>query len=504
MARLYFEPLYYKEMLSRVNPEGDAGLVTLWSPVRTVRRTLERVAPAALDPARSRIAAVSNLYGDGMFAMFCNLLFNPQVRHLIAIGQDLGAPSCAEIEAFLRDGLEDATLLGQELKRVRGTERLFPVTPGFDADRLRSTLSFRYLGKLSDPELGPRLRACLDELPRGPDAEQEDRIRVDIPEPAHDDRTYLPSDVSGHQVSRRRPLDCWEELVVRCVRFGRPVTLANGPRLHLLNVKVTVQEPAEDPPSALEEHGFRLSRFREYQEAMLRPERPEGVSYTYGNRLRGYFVQRDADKDTLRSVVDAFSANPETRQAYVSLWDTSADLPERGVATPCLTTLFFRRSEGRLALAATYRVHNLLSAWLQNVYGLMAVQRYVADAVGLRVGPITVVSHFLGIDPRNERYALARAIADRWTSDDDFDRTTGKASLRMDPHGHFAVSVDHERGLIVAEHRYRGVLIKRYEAERAESIESEVSGDMAVSLPSHGMWLGRELARAQQQLHDRR
>jgi hypothetical protein len=392
-------------------------------------------------------------------------------------------------------------VLGQTLKRVRGTERVFPAAPGFDAERLRQTLSFRYLGKLSDPELGARLEECLSSLPRASSRDGARRIRVEIPEPAGDEAAYLPSDVSGHQVSRRRPLDVWEELVVRCVRFGRPVTLASGPRLHLLNVKATIEEPADDPEPALSELGFRLGRFREYQERMLRPELPEGISYTYGNRLRGYFPQGDAGTDTLQTVIDAFAANPETRQAYVALWDTAADLPDRDAATPCLTTLHFRRSEDRLALAATYRVHNLLSAWLQNVYGLMAVQRHVADAVGLPAGPITVVSHFLSIDPRNGRYATARALAERWSSDDDLDRATGKRSLRLDPNGHFVVTVDRERGRIVAEHRYRGVLIKRYEAERAKAIEQQVAADMAVSLVSHALWLGRELTRAEQSLH---
>src|SRR5215207_8475396 len=85
-----FEALYYGDRLQVVNPHGDVGLVTLWSPLRTVRRKLEGISPALLDPERSRLAVVGNLYGDGLFAMLCNLLFNPQVRHLVAIGEDLG------------------------------------------------------------------------------------------------------------------------------------------------------------------------------------------------------------------------------------------------------------------------------------------------------------------------------------------------------------------------------------------------------------------------------
>src|SRR3954452_22707385 len=120
--RLSFEPLHHAERLHLINPHGDVGLITLWSPWRTVERKLP---PEVLDPIRSRIAVAANLYGDGMFAMFCNLLHNPQVRHLVALGADLELPTVGEIEAFLSHGLEETELLGAPLRRVVGTGRTF-------------------------------------------------------------------------------------------------------------------------------------------------------------------------------------------------------------------------------------------------------------------------------------------------------------------------------------------------------------------------------------------
>ena len=487
---LAFEPLYHGDRLHVVNPRGDVGLITLWSPARSVRRKLEELAPELLDPARSRVAVMANLYGDGMLAMFCNLLHNPQVRHLVAVGEDLGLPVPREIEAFLKRGLEDATLLGRPVKRVAGTGRVFPAVAGFDEERLRRTLSFRHFGRLSGPELA-ELPAYVDGLPEG-DAREDDRLRVDIPAPADDEHAFRPSDVHAHQVVRARPLDCWEELVVRTMRFGRPVELAKGRRIELLDAKAVIAEPAEEPAEALAAHGFDRDRLRAYQQAILAPERPDGVAYTYGNRLRG------GGHDALAAAVDLLRADPETRNAYVSLWDTPADMA--GGSVPCLTTVFLRRSEGRLALTATFRSHNLLDGWLLNAYGLMAIQRHVAEPAGMEPGPITVVSHSLTVDPASSRFALAEAVAEGWTSDDDADREAGKRTLREDPHGYFVVSADPDRGLIVAEHRYGGVLVKRYEAERAVTIERAVAADMAVSLVSHALWLGRELNRTEQLL----
>jgi thymidylate synthase len=487
-----FEALYHADRLQVVNPHGDVGLVTLWSPVRTVRRKLDAIAPELLDPERSRLAVVANLYGDGMYAMFCNLLFNPQVRHLVAVGEDLGLPTAHEIEAFLSDGLEQAEMLGRTVTRVRGTTRVLPSVAAFDADRLRRGLTFRYLGRLSRPELPEELTAHLHALPRTNG--HADRLRVDVPTAVADDYAYRPSEPAGHQVIRRRPLHAWQELVVRTMRFGRPVTLASGPRLELRNARAVITDPADEPAEALAAHGFDLERFRTYQREMLDPALPEDVAYTYGHRLRGRF-------DTLETAIELLRADPETRGAYVALWDTATDLVAgEQRSTPCLTTLFFRMADGRLTLTATYRAHNLLTAWLMNVYGLMAVQRHVAEAAGAPPGSLTVLSHSLGIDPRSPRFELAEAIAAGWRRDDDVDHETGKSSLREDPNGYFVVSADRERGRIVAEHRFEGVLVKRYEAARASTIEHEVSADMAVSLISHALWLGRELTRAEQLL----
>jgi hypothetical protein len=492
---LRFEPLHFADRLRVVNPEGDVGLVTLWSPREAVERKLTEVDPAILDPVRSRVAAIGSLYGDGMYAMLCNLLHNPQVGHLIALGTQAGPSTTDDLEALFARGLEDATLLERPVRRIPGTGRVFPADPAFDVERLRAGLTFHHLGRLSSETLPDALRTLLAELPRADVATLPPRIAVALGTGEETTRERQPSDVLGHQVARRRPLDVWEELVVRAMRFGREVPVGDGTRLELLNVKAVVREPADDPPQALEAFGVRPGDLRAYQRAILDGSPPDGIAYTYGHRLRGHTL------DTLAEATALLRAEPATRRAYISLWDNAIDLHAGpGAATPCLTTVWLRIAEGALTLTATYRAHNLLSAWLLNVYGLMAVQRHVGDALGLPPGPVTVLSHALGINPDDSRYALARDVEARWTRDDDRDRAAGKASMREDPHGYFVVSADPEAGELIAEHRYEGLLVKTYRARRAETIMHEVAADMAVSLVSHALWLGGELRRHEQGL----
>lgn len=494
MAQLEFDPIYYGERLRVLNPDGDVGFLTFWSPIS---KAVEKL--AVVDPASSagggRVAAVGHLYGDGLYAMLCNLLHNPQVRHLVSAGEDLSG-CAAEIEAFLTHGTEPVMMLGRSMRRIIGTKRHLPDLPEFDEAALRARLTYKHFGRLSAPDLVETLSAHFAALPKADPAEA--RVRVDIPAPKESDFTFQPSHPAAHQIVRRRPLEAWRELVVRTLRFGRPAFMKKGRRLELLNAKVVITEPAEETAAQLDAYGFDLARFKTYQRKILDPVLPEGISYTYGNRMRGYFPKAGAALDAVQCVIDTLSVNPDSRHGFISLWDTPRDLARDSdvdSSTPCLVTLFFRKAGDALTLTATYRSHNLLTAWLENVYGLMAVQKMVADAVCLPIGPITVISHSLGADPDSSRFAIGEQVLSGWDRDDDLDPETGKPVLREDPHGYFALSIDESRGTILADHLFDGVLVKRYEAAKAEAIETQVSTDMAISLVSHAMWLGRELLR---------
>src|SRR5579859_7685358 len=47
---MLFEPLYYADRLDLLNPAGDVGLVTLWTPLRTAKRVIRQISPDVLNP----------------------------------------------------------------------------------------------------------------------------------------------------------------------------------------------------------------------------------------------------------------------------------------------------------------------------------------------------------------------------------------------------------------------------------------------------------------------
>ena len=211
---------------------------------------------------------------------------------------------------------------------------------------------------------------------------------------------YFPSNPRGHLVVRDTIIEAWQEVLHLLSRFGRRVTLKKGDRLELQHVKVVVEKPQFESEEKLHAVNLDPQKLRRYQEDILRGELRPDETYNYGHRLRTYF-----GLDTLAACADRLKTDPEDRKAYVALWDTARDLTVKE-GRPCLVSLFFRKFEGKLTLSATFRTHNAMDAYPMNLYGLMAIQAWVAERIGLPTGAIVVISHSLGLDPKELDRAL--------------------------------------------------------------------------------------------------
>ena len=292
---------------------------------------------------------------------------------------------------------------------------------------------------------------------------------------------YFPSNPRGHVVVRDTPLSAWKEMLYLMTRFGHRVTLKRGDRLELQHVKVVVEKPQFEPDEQLEAVNLNPYKIRDYQEEILKGEMRPDETYNYGHRLRAYF-----GLDTLAACAHRLKGDPEDRKSYVALWDTARDLTVKE-GRPCLVSLYFRKFEDKLTLSAIFRTHNAMDAWLLNVYGLMAIQAWVAERAGLPSGAITVISHSLGLDPKELDRAML-IIGQR------------PFKVRLDPMGYFRVTLDGKE--ILVEHRFEDVTLKEYRGKKAERLQHEIARDVALSDINHAIYLGRQLAKAEMALKD--
>jgi len=461
-----------------LNPRGVIGVVTLWSKIDFALDKL-RAAGTDLDPATSRIALLGNLYGEGFRYLLRNLLYNPQIEALLVFGRDKSGSSGYLIN-FFEKGIEP---VDSDIAYTCSTPDV-TVRPARVVDTNCVMDDMVRPAMFANPPLihfiegidGAAAEKAASFIARyTPRKIKGERISVEAPEVVM--QSY-PSNPRAHTIVEKTPSRAWKSLIHRLFRFGKRVAIRKGERIELQNVKVVIDEPEFESDEVIRECGFDPASFAKYQRDILDPTLPPDSSYTYGNRIRGYF-----GVDCLREAARGLSGGLDDRGAYLTTWDNKTDIA--GPKRPCLVSLFFRHIEGILHVTATFRTHNASDAWLENVYGLLAILEFVAAEIDAKKGSITVVSHSISLDP--QYLEKAKAV---------HDAIARTGVFREDPNGHFVITV--EGGEIAMEHHYAGMVIGSYRGSKPEKIQNQLYRDHAISDINHAMYIGRQLEKAYQ------
>jgi thymidylate synthase len=141
---------------------------------------------------------------------------------------------------------------------------------------------------------------------------------------------------------------------------------------------------------------------------------------------------------------------------------------------------------GRLYLTYSARSQDMFSAWPQNTFAMVCLQKRAADVLGIKVGPVTchtVSAHIYQHD---------------WQRAEDTLAATQHIirSIDFDPQGNFVIRV--ENGQIQAElHDPSGQVLWHMQGTSSAVIGKEIAALQLASLPSHYVYVGRELQRAE-------
>lgn len=461
--------LYYADKVHVNNPQGHIGILTLWSRTDVILKQLGPLPPS--------VAAVANLYGDGLSQLLVNLLYNPQIRVLHVVGANR-SHSLDDLQAYFQNGVEDIQVNGSWQKRICGTSRLLNTgVPRHDAF-------------MTDPPaiiVHTSVAALKETLQRPAPyfAASRSRQRFPLIEPVV---KHFPSIQTGHQIIGDNLVDAWRELLFHVSRFGNLVTLAKGQRRELYNVKVVIRDPAWLPADAYPPVGLDKARLHDYARQLFDPLLPADTAYTYGHRLRSHFGH-----ELIPIVQKRLEADQGDRGCYISLWDTAADLldPDAAYAhhsVPCWVGAYWRLVDNRLLMSAIFRTHRAYTAWVENAHSLSYLNSIMANAVASDLGrevlpgPLTIYSQSVGIDPAQQVMVDGLVAGRTW-------------HLRDDGRGQLTFSI--EKGKIVVEHKLDGLPLKRYEGKRADILAHQLALDAVVGDLGHALYVGKELGKLQ-------
>ncbi|MDR2443075.1 MAG: hypothetical protein LBE31_06095, partial [Deltaproteobacteria bacterium] len=336
-----------------LNKAGAVAICTLWLPVDMVLKSLRDTSPDFLAP-KSPLALIGGLYGGGLSIMLRNLHHNPQIDSLILMGKDFSG-GAEHLKNFFAGkvkltGRKQFFIFGDGRREELETIIIRGDGSDYIMDGLLKPNDFKAIPKIYDWSKVP-----LDKVkenvanflstysPKVSIAERP--LAIELPKP--EINTY-PSDIFGQTIIAKTIPEAWKELLSTIARFGKRVKFRNlKERLEILNLKVVIHEPSKLEPEEFKLLNLSESALEEYKNELINKEIYGGLPYTYGNRMRQYF-----NCDLLLEAIKDLSLANDSRHAYISLWDNLRD--PHGSDTPCLVTVFFRKTEGKIHLSALF------------------------------------------------------------------------------------------------------------------------------------------------------
>jgi len=99
--------------------------------------------------------------------------------------------------------------------------------------------------------------------------------------------------------------------------------------------------------------------------------------------------------DQIEYIIRKLKEKPYSRRAQAITWRPLVD--PFNTDPPCLQRIYMRVKDNKLIMQTTWRSRDLFRAWEANVNGMIRIQKYVADQLGLEMGHYLDFSNSLHI-----------------------------------------------------------------------------------------------------------
>jgi len=99
--------------------------------------------------------------------------------------------------------------------------------------------------------------------------------------------------------------------------------------------------------------------------------------------------------DQIEYIIQKLREKPYSRRAQAITWRPLVD--PYHVDPPCLQRIYMRIKDGKLIMQTTWRSRDLFRAWEANVNGMIRIQKYVAEQLGVGIGHYLDFSNSLHI-----------------------------------------------------------------------------------------------------------
>jgi len=219
---------------------------------------------------------------------------------------------------------------------------------------------------------------------------------TDFPEPKRDSSKPLSSEKVGFSVRGRSIYSSWLNAIDRIIRYGNIKNTEYGNmqrELQNVNWNITNEDLVNPfipdlPDEVLKIIGLNQESLNQYKETLLNIHIPEGTSYTYGARLGNYGANHFNQIDF---IIEKLKESMITRRAIATTIMPEFDSGQK--SPPCLSLVqVLSDTDGKLNFFATFRSHDLFKAAIPNAYGLLNLQEFICEKVGMERGILSINS----------------------------------------------------------------------------------------------------------------
>lgn len=457
-------PFFFSDNLIKGNPECNVAVCSLW--------TLKEIVTKEID--KSRFAIAGQLYYDeGVNYLLRAVLSNPNIRYIVLCGVDI-SKSGQVLLSLMENGIDaNHQVIGTNFS----VEKQIPAEA---AEDFRKNVTVIDMRNVVDSK---KILEKIDSLPKLP-AFAEPRVFPTAP-PAKVD--VLPSEKTGFIIRRKTVSEAWGEALKYVMQFGTIKKTRHSSNMReIIDLAIVVEDEDPDKPYIAPWLWFDEAEIKKYLPQVMTDKIPEGTAYTYGNRLRNHAV----GGNQIKYMIEELKRADYARHAVAVTWQHDTDKTNEN--PPCWVALQALVQDGKLFLTAFIRSNDMFAAWPLNAFGLRHTQKEMADALSLKMGPLTTVSGSAHIYEHD--WLKAKDILENWY----------KPSTKMifDPRGNFIIKLDRKaRKIIIDHYTPQQQKIDSFEFELTNKsywdILNKIMEKGIVSSLVHAADIGAELAKAE-------
>ncbi len=385
---------------------------------------------------KQNLALASNFYTPaGLQAMVRNILANPFIRYFIIFGEEYCSrerdekvkelTSTGAIRVFFEKGID-------ENRRVHGFESSVYFDKSIPTELIKKVIESVELIDLNEKMKGAVLEEKIAEanrllkaLPR-----KEPFMLEPMVFDFEQSQESFPFEGGPLLVRETTIPRAWIEMIHAIYKYGRKNLMnANTDRWvkEINNMIVSIHDPQNMDLSI---NPFlvplTIEKIEAYKKEILSPLLPAGKAYTYGNKLRAYlFPNAKEIKDLVNSkefhdfefgqgahldaninylpnsaceinqikdIIGVLKRDPYSKACVAITWHAQDELMRKHKSSPCMVLLQAIVQDEKLNLMVFFRSHDMTQGWPENAYGCAAIQKEIADAIGIPTGILTIIS----------------------------------------------------------------------------------------------------------------